>query len=151
MANLLPGGDREYILEDVLEVIDMPSYTHKMWIEEERVIGKTDGLDAIKQMVYKCINTEKGEYFIYPSFGLKKADLFGKPKEYAFAVLTRRIDEALMQDDRIARVDNFIYLKELSTYNNLAMTFTVHIKKGVLDNAVDIENFDVKEVFSWQI
>lgn len=130
---MTPNFDNEY-LEQEIEIVLQPSFTHKMLIEEERVKGYTDGEEAVKQFIYKCINTEKGIYPIYPNFGVKKRDLFGKPKNYAFVVLTRRITDALMLDDRIEDVYEFKYHEDWSQDLNLGMSFKVSLvgrKKAV--------------------
>lgn len=133
---MTPNFDNEY-LEQEIEIVLQPSFTHKMLIEEERVKGYTDGEEAIKQFIYKCINTEKGIYPIYPNFGVKKRDLFGKPKNYAFVVLTRRISDALMLDDRIEDVYEFKYHEDWSQDLNLGMSFKVSLVGR--EKAVDIE------------
>lgn len=133
---MTPNFDNEY-LEQEIEIVLQPSFTHKMLIEEERVKGYTDGEEAIKQFIYKCINTEKGIYPIYPNFGVKKRDLFGKPKNYAFVVLTRRISDALMLDDRIEDVYEFKYHEDWSQDLNLGMSFKVSLVGR--EKSVDIE------------
>lgn len=133
---MTPDFDNEY-LDQNIEVVEQASFTHKMLIDEERVIGHTDGMDAIKQFIYKCINTEKGIYPIYPNFGVKKRDLFGRQKTYAFVVLTRRITDALMLDDRIKDVYDFRYHEDWSKDLNLGMSFKVK-----LENSKDILNFE---------
>lgn len=133
---MTPNFDNEY-LEQEIEIVLQPSFTHKMLIEEERVTGYTDGEEAVKQFIYKCINTEKGIYPIYPNFGVKKRDLFGKPKNYAFVVLTRRISDALMLDDRIEDVYEFKYHEDWSQDLNLGMSFKVSLVGR--EKSVDIE------------
>mgnify|MGYP000458428372 CR=1 FL=1 len=133
---MTPNFDNEY-LEQEIEIVLQPSFTHKMLIEEERVKGYTDGEEAVKQFIYKCINTEKGIYPIYPNFGVKKRDLFGKPKNYAFVVLTRRISDALMLDDRIEDVYEFKYHEDWSQDLNLGMSFKVSLVGR--EKAVNIE------------
>lgn len=133
---MTPNFDNEY-LEQEIEIVLQPSFTHKMLIDEERVKGYTDGEEAVKQFIYKCINTEKGIYPIYPNFGVKKRDLFGKPKNYAFVVLTRRITDALMLDDRIEDVYEFKYHEDWSQDLNLGMSFKVSLVGR--EKAVDIE------------
>lgn len=133
---MTPNFDNEY-LEQEIEIVLQPSFTHKMLIEEERVTGYTDGEEAVKQFIYKCINTEKGIYPIYPNFGVKKRDLFGKPKNYAFVVLTRRISDALMLDDRIEDVYEFKYHEDWSQDLNLGMSFKVSLVGR--EKAVNIE------------
>lgn len=133
---MTPNFDNEY-LEQEIEIVLQPSFTHKMLIEEERVKGYTDGEEAVKQFIYKCINTEKGIYPIYPNFGVKKRDLFGKPKNYAFVVLTKRITDALMLDDRIEDVYEFKYHEDWSQDLNLGMSFKVSLVGR--EKAVNIE------------
>ena len=94
-----------------------------MHIDKERVSDYTEDIEAYRQFVYKCINTEKDLYHIYPNFGVKKRDLFGKPKDLAYMKLTRRIEDALMLDDRTIRVYDFEYVNEWSREDNLGMKF----------------------------
>lgn len=135
---MIPQNDIEYVYGDEIEVLAQPTFTHKMWIEEERVKDYiSDDIEAVKQMVYKCINTEKGIYPIYPNFGVKKDGLFGKNKGYAFIVLTRRITDSLLLDDRVTDVLDFVYKTELSKEDDLGMTFKV--KTIFSDKEVNIE------------
>ena len=118
---MIPEFNNEYEYGDEIEIIPQPSFTHKMWINEERVKNYIyDDLEALRQMIYKCINT-----------------LFGKRKEYAYIVLTRRITDSLMLDDRIEDVFDFSYVSEWSKEDNLGMKFKV---KTIFDKkAIDIE------------
>ncbi len=108
-----------------------PITTWKMHIDEMRVQGEiTDELEAVKQMCYKCVNTEKGEYVIYPTFGLQKKDLFFRPKLWAYTKLKYRIREALMLDDRVTDVDDFVYHRRESVKFDLVMSYTVRTIYG---------------------
>ena len=98
--------------------------TYAMVIDDERVMGHVDGIEALKQMIYKNINTEP-IYPIYANFGVKKSDLFGMPKPYAYMEIIRRIEEALMLDDRILAVRDFYYLEEMSRGSDLGFSFVV--------------------------
>jgi phage baseplate assembly protein W len=92
------------------------------------VIGYTDSLDAIKQAIYKMLNTERFDYEIYSwNYGIELIDLIGEPKEYVYAELKRRISEALTQDERIEGVDAFSFA---SKRNEVVVTFTVHTTLG---------------------
>ena len=65
----------ETYVTDNFEIVKQPSKTYKMEIEKERIsVEKIDKLHAYNQMIYKCLNTEKGIYSIYPNFGIKKRD-----------------------------------------------------------------------------
>lgn len=130
---MIPTKDtNDLAIEHAIVIENYPSYTYKMDIEKERVEGHTDGVEAIKQMIYKCINTEKDIYPIYRSFGIQKRDLFGKPKEYAYIVLTRRITDALLLDDRIEAVKNFEYIEEWSLDDKLGLKFEVETVEGII-------------------
>jgi len=82
------------------------SRTYK--ITGDRIQGYTDGLDALKQAIYKVLNTERYEYPIYSfNYGIELENLIGKDPVYVQIELKRRIRECLLRDDRITEVDNF--------------------------------------------
>lgn len=107
--------------------------TYAMVIDDERVMGHVDGIEALRQMIYKNINTEP-VYPIYANFGVKKSDLFGMPKPYAYMEIIRRIEEALMLDDRILAVRDFYYLEEMSRGSDLGFSFVVDSVYGEIKN-----------------
>jgi hypothetical protein len=77
-------------------------------LSENRFQGFTDGAEALQQAIDKVLNTEKYEYPIYSfSYGIELENLIGKEPAYVKAELKRRINECLLQDDRIQSVDDF--------------------------------------------
>lgn len=87
-----------------------PSKNYRMLISSERINGWNDELDAMKQVVYKILSTERYQYLIYSwDYGIELKDLFGEPVDYVCAELERRITEALTQDDRINGVSDFSF------------------------------------------
>ncbi|HMM20640.1 MAG TPA: DUF2634 domain-containing protein [Selenomonadales bacterium] len=85
-----------------------PNKSYKMLIDDEKVQGTVDDLDAVEQACYKILNTERYQYVIYSwNYGIELQDLFGKPIPYVFSDLPRRIREALAQDDRVKDVTDF--------------------------------------------
>lgn len=119
----------------------MPSKTYRMNIEEETVAGIiTEDLEAVRQAVYKILNTERYKHVIYSSdYGVELADLFGKPMPYVIPEIPRRIEEALLVDDRITKVDSFdlqydkkgnvnCYFVVHSIFGNIEMERSVKIK-----------------------
>lgn len=81
---------------------EQPGYTHKLDIDRKRVSGMTDGRDALYQAVYLILNVDRYAYPIYSwRYGIERADLIGKPKDYVMSELKRRVNDALGQDDRI--------------------------------------------------
>lgn len=118
-------NDTRLFRDEGLEEETQPGYTYKMHIMEERIEGHTDGRDALEQAIYKEIQTEPGLIIYTRPYGVKKLDLFGKPKPYAYMILTHRIKKALMDDDRILDVYDFYFHKDLSVKADLVMSFSV--------------------------
>ncbi len=77
-------------------------------LSEEKIEGFVDGLEALKQSVYKVLSTERYESPIYSfSYGIAWKDLVGKEEPYIRAEMQRMIREALLMDNRIDEVDDF--------------------------------------------
>lgn len=117
------GNDLEIVIqEDATE-------TYKLNIEKDRVIGYTDELEAMKQAIYKIINTERYDYLIYSwNYGIELNDLFGEPIPYVYSEIKRRIIEALTQDTRIESVDAFSF--EQIKRGEVFVRFTAHTTYG---------------------
>lgn len=117
------------ILSTDLEIEEQPSKNYKMHIAENVVSGLCDELEAMKQVIYKILNTERYQYIIYSwDYGIELLDLYGEPFTYVCPELERRIKEALIQDDRIDDVDGFEF--ELIDKKTIKVTFTVHTIYG---------------------
>lgn len=96
------------ILTTDLEVADIPSKTYKMHLDKNIVSGTCDEIEAVKQAIYKILNTERYEYIIYSwNYGIELMDLYGEPVDWVCAELERRITEALEVDDRIETLEGF--------------------------------------------
>jgi hypothetical protein len=107
------------------------SRTYKLDFERKRVVGYTDGREAIEQAIYKAIGTERYEDLIYSwNYGAEISKLFGKPIPYVYSELKRLITEALTHDDRIESVDafSFSHIK-----NKVSVSFTAHTIYGDIE------------------
>lgn len=116
----------------------MPSLTWKIQREQKQVRGSVDGLDAMKQAVEKILQTERYRYLIYDwNYGVELEDLFGKNATYVIPELKRRIEEALLADDRVTAVTDFQFTREK---NAIVTKFLVHTIFGELraERTVDI-------------
>ena len=117
---------------------EQPSTTYSMDMENSRIRGVNDDVEAIKQAIFKILNTERYQYVIYSwDYGIETADLYGKDTLYAMAELERRISEALLCDSRIKSVDNFEFS---SKKGKISCTFTVNTIFGEVnaERTVDI-------------
>ncbi|WP_227793557.1 DUF2634 domain-containing protein [Paenibacillus guangzhouensis] len=95
------GGDIEPHNEEKVET----SRTYKINFGTRRVIGMTEGIDAVKQSVYKILNAERFVHLIYGNwYGFQGNHLIGQSEAVLRVELERRIREALMQDDRISDI-----------------------------------------------
>ncbi len=109
-----------------------------MHFEEKRVSGFCDGKEAMKQVIYKILNTERYRYVVYTwNYGIELTDLFGMPVSYVCPVLERRITEALLQDDRITDVKDFEF--DVSKPHTVLAAFTVVTDVGDITAQKEVE------------
>lgn len=121
------------ILTTDLEVETQPSKNYKMHIKDDIIHGTCDSLDAMVQIIYKILNTERYTYPIYSwNYGIELSDLIGEPVSYVCAELERRITEALIQDDRIKSVSDFEF--DTSKKKEVVCTFVVHTIFGDVES-----------------
>ena len=112
------------VLSTTLTVERQPTKTYNFDIENDVINGFCDGLESMKQVIYKILNTERYEHIMYSwNYGIELRDLFGEPINYVISELQRRVTEALVQDDRIKSVDGFNYNIDRKTVH---LNFTVH-------------------------
>jgi phage baseplate assembly protein W len=90
-----------------LQQVQQPSKTYLLDPITNRIVGAVDGLESVKQAVYKILQTERFEHSIYGAdYGSELNSVIGKSASYVKAELARRVQEALLQDDRIKAVED---------------------------------------------
>jgi hypothetical protein len=95
-------------------------------------------LDAVRQSIYLILSVEADQHIIYPYYyGLSTLDLIGKPVQYVAAIISSRIKEALLMDDRITDVSDFEFEP---SKNKLQVTFVAHTIYGNV-NAETVVNY----------
>ena len=132
---MIPGTNN--ILTTSLEVETQSSKNYYMDLQNGVISGSCDTIDAMSQVIYKILNTERYQNSIYSwNYGTEFSDLIGEPVLYVCAEVERRIIEALAQDDRIKSVSDFEF--DTSNKHEVVCSFTVHTifgdvksKKGV--------------------
>lgn len=128
---MIPKIENINIGEEI-EIVEEPTKTYKLEFDKKEIKGYADRIDAMQQAIYKILGTERYKYVIYDwNYGIELADLFGKPRSYVYSELKRRIREALLDDDRITEVDNFIF--EAPKRDIVAVRFTAHTVFGEID------------------
>lgn len=102
---MIPQGGT--IRNEPVQEQQQPSYTWKVDWEKGRIIGNTDGLDAIKQAVFCILKTDRFRHLIFSAnYGQEITRLIGKNAAYVEPEIRRMIREALLQDDRITDIQN---------------------------------------------
>lgn len=116
----------------------MTSRTYKLDKEKNTILGFTDGLDAIEQAIYKILNTERYEEIIYGfNYGVEFQSLIGKDYLFVKADIKRRIEEALLQDDRIESIGNFSVIQKVDKdevqiqFDAITVLGLLHIEREV--------------------
>lgn len=90
-----------------------------------------DELEAIQQVVFKILNTQRYIFPIYSwNYGIELDDLYGKPVIYVCAELENRITEALTYDERITNVRDFTF--DTSKKRIISVTFIIDTIFGEL-------------------
>ena len=117
---------RDFVIEE------QPSLTYKMDLEGDSVRGFADKQEAMKQTVYRILNTERYQFVIYPwYYGIETLDLYGEPVTYVCPELERRITEALLTDTRIRSVTDFEF--DLDGKGAVHAAFTVNTIYGAVN------------------
>jgi len=121
------------------EIEEQPSLTYKMDLNGDSVRGFVDEQEAMKQAIFRILNTERYQFIIYPwYYGIETIDLYGEPVTYVCPELERRITEALLIDTRIISVTDFEF--DLEVKGVVHAMFTVNTIYGEIkaDKGVNI-------------
>lgn len=133
---MIPQNDNDILENEVME--NQPSYTYAMDLENKRIIGNNDKLAAVKQAVYKILNTERYHTLIYSwNYGVELSSLYGKPVSFCVPEIERRIKEGLMKDDRISDVHDFTF--DFPKKGVIAATFIVDSTEGTFEENKEVE------------
>lgn len=116
-------------LKQNFEFEGQPTNTYKMNMQLNLIRGYTDGIEAMKQAIYKILLTERFQYIMYSgNYGIETLDLYGQPISYVCPELERRISEALLWDNRIQSVTDFDF--DTSKKGIIHVSFTAHTVFG---------------------
>lgn len=117
---------------------DLPSKTYKMRFEQYRVQNYAEAIEAMKQAIFKIVNTERYQHNqVYSNnYGIELHDLYGKPMAYVIPMVQKRIIEALTWDERISQVTNFSF--DINKKKQLVVGFTAKTIFGDVDSSVEV-------------
>jgi len=114
--------------------VQQPSLTWQFDFDKGKIAGKIDGLDAIKQAVFKVLQTDRFWYDIYSfNYGHELTRLLGNSPEFVQSEATRMLSEALLQDDRIQAVQS---VTVNISGDQMTLKFTVVTQYGSFEQEV---------------
>ena len=112
----------------MIEKITIPSLTWKINEERAEARGSVDEKEAMEQAVRKILQTERYRYAIYDwNYGIELEDLYGKRASFVIPELKKRIEDALLADDRVTAVTDFSFVQEKGS---VTAEFMVHTMFG---------------------
>lgn len=111
--------------------------TYRLDLDRGRISGYVDGVEAVQQMVWKALMTERYETPIYlGQWGVELERLIGQDMDFAASDLSRAIEEALLADERVTAVDGFAVEAQGDT---LRASFAVETDAGRLQEQKVVE------------
>lgn len=128
----------DLIVTDDLEIedeADLPTLTYKLDFIRGRCAGMTDGRDAMEQAIFKILQTMRFAHLIYSDdYGFE--NMLGHERLFVQGELPRRIEEALLQDDRITAVEDIILIfnkdEVITTFTAVTVYGDVEILREVI-------------------
>lgn len=128
----MPGPLLTEVIADLEEELT-PTKTYKLNFETKRITGAIDGVEAIRQYVYKVLATERASFAIYGTddginYGVELQRFIGKPFSFISSDIERTISEALLQDERILAINDFVIGEPIN--DTLEVSFTVSTLYG---------------------
>lgn len=123
---MIPSGST--VLDRPVRQVEWQSRTWKLDLASGRIRGVIDGLEAVKQAAFKILQTQRYRYLIYSfDYGHELESLIGLNPLFVKSELTRIIQEALLQDDRIQGIEN---MEVAIAGDSISAEFTVNTVYG---------------------
>lgn len=114
-----------------------PSLTYRLNDDTRRIVGKVDGIEAIKIAISKMMTTERYSRVIYSGqYGIELEKMIGKDYDYIKATLEKTVLDALMIDDRIIGIENFNVNQ--SSLDKMEASFIVKTIFGEIDFVTEV-------------
>lgn len=128
----MPGPLLTEVIADLEEELT-PTRTYKLNFETKRITESIDGVEAIRQYAYKVLSTERANFAIYGTddginYGVELQRFIGKPFSFISSDIERTISEALLQDERILAIKDFVIGEPIN--DTLELSFTVSTLYG---------------------
>lgn len=139
---MIPGVATNVNLPDDVEVASsdyeiMPTKTYRVDKVNGRIIGNIDEKEAVMQFIQKVLDTSKYAYEIYDwYYGNELNKLVGQEYDYIVTRIPAIIEEALLVDDRIKEVRNFMFNR--NSIDSMSVSFYVDTVYGGVDYELEV-------------
>ena len=95
-------------LETDFDIETEPSLTYRLDLENKRIVGRIDEVEAIQQAVLLILQTERYKFEMYSwDYGFEMDDLRGASIPYVMSEVKQRLIDAITADDRISSLEDF--------------------------------------------
>lgn len=134
---MLPdSGEDRRVLQEGLTFVEHPTLTYALDFENNCVKGMADGLEAMRQAVRLIMHTERFIHEIYSwNYGIELECLIGQQAILAQAKARQNICDALLWDDRITDVTDFVIKRER---DKIQLSFTVKTAYGDFAESTEV-------------
>jgi phage baseplate assembly protein W len=123
---MIPEGGE--LINTPIEDVEQPSRTYRLDLKRNQIVGTLDDLDAVRQAVFKILQTERFEHVIYSfDYGHELKTLIGSNPTFLKSEVTRMLREAFIQDSRITGIENVQITNE---NENIIVEFIVVTQYG---------------------
>ncbi|MDD4689994.1 MAG: DUF2634 domain-containing protein [Eubacteriales bacterium] len=113
------------------------SLTYRIDFDLNQVVGRITNQEAILQMVRLLLSTERYSQVIYTGqYGVELEGLIGKDYDYIVAELPRIINEALLVDNRITKIINYVFKK--TNLDSMQVSFDVFSIYGKISTEMEV-------------
>lgn len=120
------------LLTTTIKVKKQPSLTYKLDYDKKVIVGKCDNIEAVKQAILKCLDTERYDEIIYSwNYGTEFKNLYGNDRDIICSKIQDVIIDAIIQDDRITEVSDFEF--SFDKKNAINVKFNVSTIFGNID------------------
>lgn len=115
----------------------LPTNTYKVDTKNKTIEGRIEGRDAVFQFIQKVLSIGKYDYEIYDwYYGNELRKLIGKPTPFVITEIPRILREALLTDDRITDVTDFVFSQE--SIDSIYVVCTVNTVYGDIPYELEV-------------
>ena len=103
--SILPSTSESTISKNLTKK-SYKTFTYKINNDISKIDGDVDYLDAMKQVMYLIINTDRYKYPIFSSsYGIDLRNIVGKETDFIIAELQSQLSDCVLDDSRFLSVD----------------------------------------------